>query len=1208
MRQRPTTVAAVVFLAVLGLCLALIHVERQIRLQSEYDLVSQEVMTLAAQIQSEVNSNVYLANGLVAFVAVTEKPSDEEMHAAMAALYRTGRGIRNIGMAPGNRIEYIYPHANNSAAIGLYYPDMEDQWPAVERAIKLNSTVVAGPVALRQGGDGLISRTPVFLEDGTYWGILSLVLDADQLFERTGLQAAQMHLNIALRWEDEGAPAESTFLGDPGFFTSDAVVRDVALPGTTWRIAARPQGGWGGQDEIMRLLPGLSVALAAGVALMALSRQRHRQALARSEQRLASVTEAIRDAIVVTDEAGEVLELNAAAKSLFGLAKPDRTRPVEALFEAAQVRAGPSAGSIAKGWRSDGAELSLEVRFSDTELRGRPKRIYSIRDIGDRIAIESALRESEERFRRIANQIPGVVYQWQEGPGQRKGFTYVSPRSRDILGLEPEALIADWSLFNIHPDDREAWAASIAQSLGSGEDWQFEGRLLRGDETRWWRAYSSPQHVSDERVLFTGVILDITRIKASETALFAKERELSAILESALDGIASIDGEGVILSANAAAGRIFGYSTEELLGRNVSMLMADLHAGRQGQYLKNAAGLATDRIVGASRVLNGKRRNGEVFPLELSVSEITLERGRAFTGILRDITERVASERELEGARLSLEQKARALEELADERDRARLDAERASEAKSSFLAVMSHELRTPMTGILGIADLLLAQDLSERDHDRVKTLRRSGVMLLSLLDDLLDFSKIEAGKLNLEEIPFRPVDLMTDIRDLLASSAHAKGLEFSVEFQVPASLTLVGDPTRIQQILLNLASNAIKFTMRGRVVLRLNAVEDVGRGRRRALFEVVDTGIGISPDLGSHLFEPFTQAEASTTRRFGGTGLGLAISRRLAEAMDGEIGLDSVVGEGSVFRVSLLVREAQDAEIQAFPEIGAALEGGRGRPLDLLVAEDNEANRMLICEALSLCGHSVTAVENGARAVEAVSSTRFDAVIMDMQMPVMDGVTASRLIRSAPGRPPPIILLTADVLARQTVEGEAIFAEVLMKPIDWSRLFLALNRHVDDGDAPRGRAEGTSRASQEAASDEPPPEAAAGAAEGGETGLAILSLEWLEVLRHSLPPGREQAIYESLIDKLELHLRDFERRLSDRDAAGAEQALHSLTGLSRQFGLQRVAAVCARLAVILSAAEVDKAMGLFAELESEVRAGRAEVAAHAERRREAHA
>ncbi|NML45053.1 response regulator [Ramlibacter sp. G-1-2-2] len=372
----------------------------------------------------------------------------------------------------------------------------------------------------------------------------------------------------------------------------------------------------------------------------------------------------------------------------------------------------------------------------------------------------------------------------------------------------------------------------------------------------------------------------------------------------------------------------------------------------------------------------------------------------------------------------------------------------RKSDARAEFLAAMSHEIRTPMTGVLGMADLLAAQDLTAEQRRYVDAMRASGRHLVSVINDILDFSRIETGKLALETVDFRLAEVVEQVRSLLHPIAMEKGLAFELEVAPEAQAVVRGDPTRLRQVLLNLAGNAVKFTPKGSV--RLEVTVEAGRYR----FKVRDTGIGIPPDKLRHLFTPFTQADRSTAREFGGSGLGLAISRRLAEAMGGQISVASLLGQGSVFTLEVPFEpgDPEYGRAEAAASIAAAL------PLRILVAEDVQINRDILQAVLGSRGHDVVFAHDGAAAVACVKQQAFDLVLMDVQMPVMDGVEATRRIRAMPGMAGrvPIIGLTANVMSQEQARYlEAGMDDCLTKPIEWDRLHAAIARFASgDGEA----------------------------------------------------------------------------------------------------------------------------------------------------------
>jgi PAS domain S-box-containing protein len=347
--------------------------------------------------------------------------------------------------------------------------------------------------------------------------------------------------------------------------------------------------------------------------------------------------------------------------------------------------------------------------------------------------------------------------------------------------------------------------------------------------------------------------------------------------------------------------------------------------------------------------------------------------------------------------------------------------AEEASRTKSMFLANMSHEIRTPMNGVLGMAEVLEAT-LTDPEHKRmIGTIRKSGETLLNILNDILDMSKIEAGKMELEDVPFSPVDLAERVEDLHRLMAEEKGLDFEVLVSTGADTRRMGDPFRVQQILHNLVSNAIKFTDRGEVT-----VEVSGRLGKPLTLEVRDTGIGMSPEEIERLHEEFRQADSSVTRRFGGTGLGMAITRTLVHRMGGEISVQSAKGAGTTVRVTLPLQVTEAAPEAAPP---SAFQAGQNRldGLRILAADDNGTNRSVLELMLSRSGAQVTTVEDGLQAVNAWEPGKFDAVLLDIAMPVMDGKGALEAIRAmeaaaGSGRVP-IIAVTANAMSHQIVE-----------------------------------------------------------------------------------------------------------------------------------------------------------------------------------------
>ena len=389
------------------------------------------------------------------------------------------------------------------------------------------------------------------------------------------------------------------------------------------------------------------------------------------------------------------------------------------------------------------------------------------------------------------------------------------------------------------------------------------------------------------------------------------------------------------------------------------------------------------------------------------------------------------------------EHQAHLIEELEGARDKANA----ASEAKSTFLGFISHELRTPMNGVLGAAQLLAATRLEPTQRDYLSIIRNSGDNLLSLLNDILDMTKIEAGKMTFEMVDVTIDDLHKRITGPFQAQAEAKGLSFSARFEGEIPSVVRGDPLRVCQVVHNLLSNAVKFTDTGEVSYLVRG-ERQENGRVRFGFAVTDSGAGIAPDDLARLFEPFTQVDASSTRRFGGTGLGLTISRRMANIMDGDISVVSTVGEGSTFTFSVEADVVEWTRQTAAEPIHAELQDGRS--LSVLVVEDHPVNRMILEAWMGSAGHAAATAENGQIAIEAASEQRFDLIIMDVNMPVMDGLTATRAIRAeaGPNQDTPIVVLSASARREDHTAGLDAGADAyLNKPIDFAALAKVMNR-----------------------------------------------------------------------------------------------------------------------------------------------------------------
>jgi PAS domain S-box-containing protein len=570
-------------------------------------------------------------------------------------------------------------------------------------------------------------------------------------------------------------------------------------------------------------------------------------------------------------------------------------------------------------------------------------------------------------------------------------------------------------------------------------------------------------------LLYTGMLRSHHQVSAelaarrrAEAMAHESEARQRVLVEYAPEAIIVTDHEPRrIVDLNPRAEQLFGRSRRELLDTELQDLYAltqpDGASREQSMSTISAGALDGREMVCERRVVtaSGEERLCEVRVVRLPASDRQLLRASFI-----DITDRKRIEQGIRSANADLESRVaertaqlrQANEELALARD----GAEAATRAKSEFLANMSHEIRTPMNAIIGLADLALRTELTPQQHGYLSRAKTAAGSLLLVINDILDFSKIEAGKLEMESREFRLAEVLDKVASIVGHSAEEKGLDFHVDVDTAVPTSLVGDSLRLEQVLINLCSNAVKFTARGDVVVSAKSTATEG-ARTMLTFSVRDTGIGISAEQASRLFLPFNQLDPSTTRRHGGSGLGLAICKKLVGLMGGEIGVRSEPGRGSDFHFTASFGVASPSALRAPPPPlsprsahGQAPQNLRGR--HVLLVEDNEFNQIVAHDLLSVvAGVQVTVARNGEEALEHIRTNRFDAVLMDIQMPVMDGYQATALIRRETRYDwLPIIAMTAHAMPADRHKSMAVgMNDFVTKPFEPARLFDVLSKWI---------------------------------------------------------------------------------------------------------------------------------------------------------------
>ena len=805
------------------------------------------------------------------------------------------------------------------------------------------------------------------------------------------------------------------------------------------------------------------------------TRKQSEQELWESEQRFRKLFETTGDAVLLLRD-GKIISLNQAAVKLFDFDSESDAigvRPLDlspenqpdGLFskEKAQtlIQTVVENGHCYFEWQhrtSKGRVFLAEIQLNAVKLNDNYLIQVVARDISERKRQEVQLRNSEERFRIITEEAGLMIYD-QDVVARRMEWSGAIEKVTGYLPSEFQ-LNVNALMDLIHPDDRESAFTHVEDAKFLPGNQLLEYRIKSKDGTY--------RHIRDSGIILKdqdgnivrmlGVLVDVTERKQEQEALREREQMFRAISTSALDAVIMVNERGEAVFWNPAAEKMFGFSREEILGKNLhKLIVPDRFKAEARQGFEKYQRLGSGPVIGLVIELAALRKSREEFPIEISVSGINHNDQFWAVALIRDITERKKAELKLKQAKEETDQINRQLEESIKKANQLAREADRANASKSEFLANMSHEIRTPMNGVIGMIDILLETELTQEQRDFAETVSKSADSLLTILNDILDFSKIEAGKMDLDIIEFNLFNMIDSMNDILAVRAQDKNLEYicSIDPDIPDRVK--GDPGRLRQILTNLIGNAVKFTTNGEIVIDVKLVQE-SPSDILLKFSVSDTGIGIAEEKINSLFQAFVQADASTTRKFGGTGLGLSICRSLIRMMGGKIGVSSVVGKGSRFWFTVMLTKVMNRSTSdIIPVISI-------RNRKILIVDDNETNRKVLSRQLESWGCIYSAVDSAETALKMLLDANntgdpFELAILDMQMPDIDGEELGRTIKNHLDIQQTILVMLTSVGMR----GDASrmrkigFDAYLTKPVKHNKLLDCLRTLFGQGSISTG-------------------------------------------------------------------------------------------------------------------------------------------------------
>jgi len=815
----------------------------------------------------------------------------------------------------------------------------------------------------------------------------------------------------------------------------------VGMASARFSGAVDPNVKAGGYSSFLALAVSLTSLLLAAVAGMTTTLVRYRSLLTRlqrSDARAHALLAAAVDGVIRLDARGQIEESNSAVERLFGYeARRMLGRPIsEFIPDIGDLKGHLGEASERAGLRVDGSLVPLRLSIAETRLPDEHFFVVYLSDLTERLALEEARLRSEAQYRALVRNMPGAAYRYGLEPPH--DLSFVGDGLLRISGHRPVDLhlpkpLQDLADF-VFAEDLPATLNTAVKGIQTDGGYVVEFRMRHRDGSPRW-VWTAGSIARDERGVprwIDGVMLDMTERHRYEIDL----QVFRTIVASSEDAIISKDLNGIIKSWNQGAAMVFGYAAEEVIGKPMLMMFPEGREDEERDILERISKGQSVRHFDTIR----RRKDGSLIHVSVTISPMHDERGVVIgaSKIARDVTERYRMEVALREAKEK---------------------AERAAAARTAFVANMSHEIRTPMNAILGFTDVLLGTHLDTSQRRHLDTVRRSAHSLLRLLDEVLDMAKLDRAALHLHRADFNLLGLIDELSSTWGAAARAKGLQMLVTYAPELPSRFNGDELRIRQVIGNLLGNAVKFTESGEINLEIYPRDGtIG-------FRVRDTGIGIDSSRLAAIFEPFTQADASITRRFGGTGLGTTICKQLVELMGGRIWVDSILGEGSCFEFVLPLEAANESVPErATPQRTL----GRRR---VLVVDDMAQNRELLEILLQRMGHEVLSAQDGMQALTITAGhPDLDLVLMDVHMPGMDGLAATRRLRArerqSGGRAVPVIALTASVMLEDRLEArEAGMDGFVAKPIEADALEAEMARVLEHASkavqpAPRARGE----------------------------------------------------------------------------------------------------------------------------------------------------